>query len=70
MCDHMELTLCQITQLYVGTHRMRCCASLSLDYLQGFQCLLGQLGLSPLLDPVMLMGCVEILTIDQPDNAI
>ena len=56
MYDHPESTLCDIVQLYVGTHRMRCCASLLSANLQGSLCLLGHLGLAPLLDAVKLVG--------------
>lgn len=45
-----------IAQLYVETHRMGCCASLLPANLQGSQCLLIHLGLSPLLDTVNLVG--------------
>ena len=55
MCDHLELTLCEISQLYVETRRMRCSASPPLDCLQGFMCLLGYLGIAPLLDMVKLV---------------
>jgi len=56
MYDPPESTLCEIAQLYVETRRMRCCASLLLADLQGYQCLLGHLGLAPLLDAVKLEG--------------
>ena len=56
MCDLPYLPLCETAQLYVGTHRMRWCASPPTNCLQGSQCLLGHLGLAPLLDPVKLVG--------------
>lgn len=58
MYDHPESILCEISQLYVKTRRMRRCASPPPDCLQGFLCLLGFMGLSPLLDMVK--------SVDQP----